>query len=199
MVSLIMLIIVPPFSELFETGPLLLDFCFGLVILMGIFYTTENIRQFLFLGILGTVLFIVFAFGRHGEVYNFLTPIMVLIFFLMIFRNLIRHIFYTDRIGLNEVFASVAGYLILGIIVSPFFFLIEQTLPNAFTLPHDAEFYDFIYFSYITLTTIGFGDISPVHHIAKSFTIVAGIFGQLYLTILVAIIIGKYLAYQERE
>ncbi len=87
--------------------------------------------------------------------------------------------------------------MILGIIAAPFFFLIEQNLPNSFNLPENTEFYDFIYFSYVTLTTVGFGDIAPVHHIAKSFSILVGIFGQLYLTILVAIIIGKYIAHTE--
>lgn len=195
MVSLILLILIPPFSELIDSRSLLLNASFGLVLLMGIFYTTANFRQFIIFSILGITLFLLFTIGQHRQTFSFWNPIITALFFLGVFRNLILHIFRVEKIGLNEVYASIAGYLVLGIMVAPFFFLIENALPNSFVLPADAEFYDFIYFSYITLTTIGFGDISPVHHIAKSFTILVGIFGQLYLTILVAIIIGKYLAF----
>ncbi len=198
MLSLILLIMVPPLSELSSIGHLFLDFSFGLVILMGIYYTTENVSQFMGMAIFGTALFLVYVLGDHGRAFSFLTPLMVLLFFLIIFRNLMRHILYIDRIGLNEVYASVAGYLVLGIMVAPFFYLIAETIPEAFTIGAEAKFYDFIYFSYITLTTIGFGDISPVHQIARSFTVLVGLFGQLYLTILVAIIIGKYLAFENQ-
>lgn len=77
---------------------------------------------------------------------------------------------------------------------APLFFLIELNFPDSFILPENWEYYDFIYFSYVTLTTVGFGDITPVHPFAKSFTILISIAGQLYLTILIAIVIGKYLA-----
>ena len=194
MVSLILLILVPPFSELIESRSLLLNSSFGLVILMGIFYTTANFNQFITFSILGVILFVLFVIAQQSQTFSFWNPIMTAIFFLGVFRNLIQHIFRVEKIGLNEVYASIAGYLVLGIMVTPFFFLIEQSIPHSFKLPEDTEFYDFMYFSYITLTTIGYGDITPVHHIAKSFTILVGIFGQLYLTILVAIIIGKYLA-----
>ena len=197
MVSLILLIMVPPFSELIESKDLFLNLSFGLVIFMGIFYTTPNLRQFTLLSILGVILFVLFIIGQQNKAFYFLTPIAMLIYFSGIFRNLMLHIFQVEKIGLNEVYASIAGYLVLGIIATPFFFLIEHALPNSFHLPKDVEFYDFIYFSYVTLTTVGFGDISPVHHIAQSFTVLVGISGQLYLTILVAIIIGKYLAYEE--
>ncbi len=196
LVSLILLIIVPPLSELIESRSLLLNLSFGLVLLMGVFYTTASFRQFIVFSILGGILFVLFVKGQQDQVFSFWNPILTATFFIGVFRNLILHIFRVERIGLNEVYASIAGYLVLGILVTPFFFLIEHAIPHSFNLPENAEFYDFIYFSYITMTTIGYGDISPIHPIAKSFTILIGIFGQLYLTILVAIIIGKYLAFE---
>jgi len=162
---------------------------------MAVFYTTSNYREFILHGILGIVLFSVIVYSRTESPFIFINPILMMLFFSLAFKNIINHIFQVKQIGLNEVYASIAGYLVLGIMATPFFFLIEQTLPHSFNLPENAEFYDFIYFSYITLTTVGFGDISPIHPLAKSFTIIVGLFGQLYLTILVAIIIGKYLAY----
>ncbi|MEL6393410.1 MAG: potassium channel family protein, partial [Bacteroidota bacterium] len=53
---------------------------------------------------------------------------------------------------------------------------------------------DLIYYSFITLTTVGYGDIVPTNQIIKSVSIIIAITGQIYLTFVVAIIIGKYLA-----
>lgn len=197
MVSLILMILVPPFSLLFESGTLLLNLTFGGVLLMAVFYTTSNYREFVTHGILGIILYIFFFLNRTEEPVTYILPILMLSFFSLAFKNIMTYLFKVKKIGLNEVYASIAGYLVLGVMVTPFFFLIEQNIPGAFNISEESEFYDFLYFSYITLTTVGFGDISPIHHVAKSVTIVVGIFGQLYLTILIAIIIGKYLAYEE--
>ena len=78
---------------------------------------------------------------------------------------------------------------------SPLFYIIEGYYPGAFTITEGYTLYDFLYYSCITLTTVGFGDILPVHPFAKALTIIVSIFGQLYLTILIAIIIGKYMFY----
>lgn len=196
MMSLILLIAVPPFSTFLESGSLV-NITLGGVIAMAVFYTTSNYREFVLHGVLGIVLFSLIVFNRTQSPFIFINPVLMMIFFSLAFKNIIHHIFHVKQIGLNEVYASIAGYLILGIMAAPFFFLIEQTIPQSFTHLENSEFYDFIYFSYITLTTVGFGDISPIHPLAKSITILIGIFGQLYLTILVAIIIGKYLAYEE--
>jgi len=55
-------------------------------------------------------------------------------------------------------------------------------------------FHDYLYFSFVTLTTLGYGDITPVSSFAKSITILIAITGQLYLTILIAFLVGKFLS-----
>jgi hypothetical protein len=55
-------------------------------------------------------------------------------------------------------------------------------------------FHDFLYFSFITLTTLGYGDVTPVSALAKSLSIVIAIAGQLYMTILIAMLVGKYIS-----
>jgi len=54
-------------------------------------------------------------------------------------------------------------------------------------------FHDYIYFSLVTMTTLGYGDVTPVSSSAKSITIMIAVTGQLYLTILVAMLVGKFL------
>ncbi len=52
---------------------------------------------------------------------------------------------------------------------------------------------EMLYYSYITLMTIGYGDIVPITSIARKATILIGLMGQIYLVVLTAIIIGKYI------
>ncbi|MGB5847163.1 MAG: ion channel [Ignavibacteriaceae bacterium] len=56
------------------------------------------------------------------------------------------------------------------------------------------DFQDFIYFSFVTMMTLGYGDITSVLSLVKSMTLLVSISGQLYLTILVAMVGGKLLS-----
>ena len=53
---------------------------------------------------------------------------------------------------------------------------------------------DFIYYAFVTMTTLGYGDITPVGSMARSLSIFFSVTGQLYLTMIIAILVGKYLS-----
>jgi voltage-gated potassium channel Kch len=59
------------------------------------------------------------------------------------------------------------------------------------------EFFPFFYFSLVTMTTVGYGDMSPVTTVARTFASMEAIIGQLYLTILVARLVGMHLVDQK--
>ncbi len=56
-----------------------------------------------------------------------------------------------------------------------------------------------MYFSYVTLLTIGFGDITPVTALAQKAAILIGLMGQIYLVVITAIIVGKYVQYTSKK
>jgi len=186
------MILLPPLSSIFDGGNILLDITFGVVIVMAVVYTSSNLTEVIILSMIGGALFTCFL--SSVEVMQWSNVVLMLIFFVVVLGKIIYFVLGSKDIGLNEVFASTAGYLVLGLVAAPYFFLIETQIPGSFKLPEGAEFYDFLYFSYITLTSVGFGDIAPIHPVAKALTLVLCILGQLYLVILVGIIIGKYLA-----
>jgi uncharacterized membrane protein len=59
------------------------------------------------------------------------------------------------------------------------------------------QFNDYLYFSFVTLSTLGYGDVTPVSHLARSMAILIAVTGQLYMTILIAMLVGKFLARSE--
>ena len=91
----------------------------------------------------------------------------------------------------HRVRGAVAGYLLLALCFSLAYQLIEYVHPSSFTLPLEAQDIharaaSFLYFSVVTLTTVGFGDIAAVHSVARSLVMVEALVGQLYPAILLA-------------
>jgi voltage-gated potassium channel len=121
---------------------------------------------------------------------------------------MIRHIARSQQVTLTIIINSINGYLLIGVlgavllammeIVQKFFFHIDTGAIN-FAGDTAAGFHDYLYFSFVTLTTLGYGDVTPVSAFAKSLTIVIAIVGQLYLTILIAILVGKYLSKTQKD
>lgn len=102
------------------------------------------------------------------------------------------------------IISALAAYLLLALlwallysiieIVEPGSFAINPLLLGADTIASNEIFDTFLYFSIITLTTVGFGDISPVSPVARSVASVEPIIGQLLLAVLVAWLVGMYIS-----
>lgn len=101
-----------------------------------------------------------------------------------------RVLFSPGRIDLNRIIGAIAIYLLLGLIWAVAYVAIETIAPGAFAVgavqPWLASLPEFVYFSFVSLTTLGFGDIAPMAPIAKFGVYMEAIVGQLYLAIMIA-------------
>jgi voltage-gated potassium channel Kch len=100
----------------------------------------------------------------------------------------------TDLTGSDMVLAAVCVYLLIGLLWAFINLTIETSSPGSFTIPpqstEGATYSLFVYFSYVTLTTLGYGEMTPVSEVAQSWSVLESIAGQLYLTIVIARMIG---------
>jgi voltage-gated potassium channel len=121
--------------------------------------------------------------------------------FIVVF--VVRHIAKSEKANVTIIISSINGYLLIGILGAVLLAMAEILQKLIYHLDTGAinfaggtaqGFHDFLYFSFITLTTLGYGDVTPVSALAKSLTIVIAISGQLYLTILIAMLVGKFLS-----
>ena len=126
--------------------------------------------------------------------------------FIVVF--MVRHIAKSEKVNVTIIINSINGYLLLGILGATLLTMAEMLQKHIYHLDTRAinfvggtaqGFHDFLYFGFITLTTLGYGDVTPVSPLAKSLTIVIAISGQLYLTILVAMLVGKFLSRTETD
>ncbi|MEP5913264.1 MAG: ion channel, partial [Flavobacteriaceae bacterium] len=90
------------------------------------------------------------------------------------------------KVNLQFILGPLLGFLYLGIIGGILFESIHLMDPNAFELVKGFSGYSFYYFSFISITTVGYGDITPLSTVAQSLTLVMNIIGQFYLAIVIA-------------
>jgi hypothetical protein len=101
----------------------------------------------------------------------------------------------SKEININIIFGSIAGFLLIGVMGAVICNMLETFLPGSFILAEGMgdDRITFFYFSFITMTSLGYGDITPATDIARAISVYLVIFGQLYLAIQVAILVGKFL------
>jgi len=105
----------------------------------------------------------------------------------------------------HRVRGAVAAYLLLAVFFSFAYALIEYVHPGSFTLPLEGTQgiqtrpLSFLYFSVVTLTTVGFGDIAAVHPVARSLVMVEALVGTLYPAILIARIVTLQIETRRRK
>lgn len=96
--------------------------------------------------------------------------------------------FRAGPVNLHRIQGAVAAYLLLGLTWALAYELVAHLAAGAFsgTGLGGSERPDFVYFSFVTLTTVGYGDVTPVHPVARSLAIAEALTGQLYPAILLA-------------
>ncbi len=119
------------------------------------------------------------------------------------FVVILRSIFEQKVIRFDDVLGAVCGYLLVGLAWANLYILTNLLVPNSFQMntklidsiadPHAKRFI-FNYFSFVTLTTIGYGDILPTSPVAASLAWTEAMFGQFYMAVLVAQLVGLNMA-----
>lgn len=113
--------------------------------------------------------------------------------------RVIKEVWKAKIVSKNVIFGVISGYVSLGLVGFFICLTIEIYHPNSFSgIYGEFEIKNgmierLMYFSYITLMTVGFGDITPLTVLAQKATILIGLVGQFYLMIITAIVVGKYI------
>jgi hypothetical protein len=132
--------------------------------------------------------------------FNGILRFVVIIYFISVVFKFIKLVYKRVNVDRYVIIEAVNGYLLLGIGFSLLVAFSNIYFPNAFSfkLPHDGSVsYDPIYFSFVTLTTLGYGDKLPISDVAKSVSLLITLSGQFYLVTIMAFIVGKMLTKTE--
>ena len=130
-----------------------------------------------------------------------------IVFFDLIVILFILQIARAKTVTPRVIMESINGYLMLGMSFSILIALICMIDPNAFSFKHLSETMDptlsyvsnYIYFGFVTLSTLGYGDIVPLTPAARSLAIFTSITGQMYVAIIIAALVSKYLSQPKKN
>ncbi|MEM8612099.1 MAG: potassium channel family protein [Cyanobacteria bacterium P01_H01_bin.105] len=107
-----------------------------------------------------------------------------------------RDIFTAPNVTLDTVRGGISVYMLIGFVWALLYGIVNTLDANAFSQPllQQDSYLRTIHFSFTTLTTLGYGDIVPLSEVAQVLTNLEAIVGQMYSSVLIAILIGSYLA-----
>ena len=142
--------------------------------------------------------FVLSAFDKSSnQVINYLIIGVLFLFHIVVTYKIITEIWNAKLVNKTVIFGVMSGFISLGLIGFFMCISIEVIDPNSFSglnvQDNNAITERLMYFSYITLLTIGYGDILPVTNLAQKATILIGLLGQFYLVIITGIVVGKFI------
>jgi hypothetical protein len=202
MAAFLCLLVVYPVLEHFELTSIdLLVNVFATALLLSCIYAlSENRHQAIVATlVIAPAIFMdwigAFPVGRNLSIVMNLYSIGASVF---ICCHLLRYALRPGVVDIEKIAAAVNVYLFFGLIWRDLFSLINIMIPDSFNSELLGQT-DFLYYSFVTLSTLGYGDVLPINGPAKALAYIEAIIGQLYLTILVARLVGLHIAYTDTE
>lgn len=190
------------FIQPFAHGKLVGLFVYDLllsVLVVSVILAVFHRRYERVIGLFFGMVAVIGNWARHEIVFHAAMPVLLCFGFVVILRG----IFEQKVIRFDDVLGAVCGYLLVGVTWGNLYILTELLVPNSFQMntnlvasisdPHAKRFV-FNYFSFVTLTTIGYGDILPTSPVAASLAWIEAMFGQFYMAVLVAQLVGLNMA-----
>jgi len=200
LIALALLIFFVPFVEEIKGGDLIVSALLSLVLLAGVLAVASRRRTL----IIALLLAIPAVAGRwinhfHPHLVHpapFLVAGIGLVAFVVV--NLLRFVLRAPSVDVEVLCASISAYLMLGLIWTMAYWLVAQLTPGAFAFntttgtKETMEGFNAFYFSFVTLSIVGYGDITPVSKVARMLAATEAMTGLLYVAVLIARLVGLY-------
>ena len=187
------------------SAPLIRSLMFSLLLVVGIWSLKDGGRFFtigMAFVIAGLVLNLLAAsIDSQPLFYGSIAAIVGFLLIAIVFT--LRQVVFGTEMTFNRLVGAVCVYLLLGTIWAFTYSLVDALSPGSFTgiSPQEGRGWDsdWLYFSFVTMTTLGYGDISPVSASARVLAYMQAVFGQFYVAILVAGLVSGYISTRQTE
>jgi len=116
------------------------------------------------------------------------------ILYLYIVVLLVNNLLSYQVITADLIYCAISTYFLIGVMWTGVYIVLEGISPGSFSGISENE--DLLYFSFVTLTTVGFGDITPQSILSKRLAVFEAAMGGIYLAVIIAMIVGRYMSMQ---
>jgi hypothetical protein len=198
--------VLSPLREMNDVGGLALDIAFAASVGFGAWFLYEPqpiMRLFLiFLG--ATLILRVADFSIGGLALDVLSALFTLVAASLLGTMFITRALRDGRINMHRIMGAVGSFLLVGVVFSQTYRILALLVQDAFTVggaPAPASVFlpRVTYFSFVTLTSLGYGDITPLHPFARALVVLEALTGQLFLAILVARLVAMELEWRQEQ
>ena len=203
LISILLLFVVRPFLEGYIGIKLLLDIFFSFILFSGIYAVSQKKYHFII------ALFIAFPpFALLWSLYlvesaplNVVRNCFFILFYAYIAIIILSYIFREKEVTADLIMGAVCVYFFIGLMWALVFSVLESLQPGSFRVGQGltTDIVNFVYYSFVTQTTLGYGDITPITAPARSLSLLEAVIGQLYLAVLIARLVGVHIAQSSHE
>jgi len=194
--SLLLTLIAAPLLAVFSLGDQWLQFFLALNLVAGVVGEGGRGHWRLFLAVvIAIVLARLIAIGVHSSFVSVTLLDLWIVIGLLAAANMLRFALRATTVDAEHVYAALSAYLLAGLFLGVLYWNVERVWPGSIHMPADgAGFTPFhaVYFSFVTLATLGYGDIVPKSDLARGLVIFEAIAGQLYLAVMISRLISLY-------
>ena len=199
LIALALLFFFFPFVEEVKNGDVIISILLSLVLLSAVLAVADSKRVF-FIALILAIPAIAGRWINHFQP-DLVPPPLFLMAGLMLIAfvvaNLLRFVLRAPSVNAEVLCASISAYLMLGLLWTLAYWLVDQLTPGAFafntaTGTHSIRGFNAFYFSFVTLSTVGYGDITPVSKVARMLAAMEAMTGLLYVAVLIARLVSLY-------
>ena len=211
LVSILLLLLIHPFFERLVVARILLQILDSAVLVTAIYTVSQNRRLF----IVGILLLLPAIIGGWSMYFTeSLMPELVgrsfsALFLAFVTIVMMSNVFREQEVTLDTISGALCVYLLIGLTWTFVYSVLEFLEPGSFAVNTNAsvsprgdrnyEISIFLYYSFVTLTTLGYGDIIPLTPPARAFSYVEAIVGQIFVAVLIARLVGLHTAHASRR
>ena len=199
LIFIVAMIIVGPLFEEFVRLSILMDILWSAILVSAIYAVSQKKRHILIaillaLPMLGSIWTKYFVQNKALIVVGSLCGAA---FFLFAIIQMLIFIYSHKEVTRDLIVGAAVVYLFMALMWTFIFVVVETLHPGSFNLPEGQNLEatrHFLYYSFVTLTTLGYGDITPLTPLARSLCILEAVIGQLYLVVQVAWLVGVHVS-----
>jgi len=203
LILILLTIVLTPFLDEFIETRILMDIFLTAIFIAIVLAIRSKRTQ----GIIGSILALPLIistwsiyFIPHSS-FSLITPIFGALFFGYTVVHILRIVLQSQEVTKETIFAAVVAYALIAMTWAFLYMILELTVPGSFSFPDKSlrlATMRFEYFSFVTITTLGYGDIIPLSNKASALALLEALIGQIYLVVLVAWLVGMHVSKKAR-
>ena len=184
-------------------GNLLFLLAYTLMFVIGVLVTSEDKKHFIQTSIAAVVWMVcavVSFFAPSSDSATIISQVAIIPAQLLMTITLLRYIYTSKVVNANVMMTAITVYIFIAAMFTPLYVIVSRLDVNAFVdngLGVAPQWRQLVYFSFVTLATLGYGDVLPLNAWARSLATVEGMVGVLYVALIMGRLIGVYS--QERD